>query len=185
MSNEIPRVPEIQPEKQWFEIVKELIKVKAELQKTQESLQKAQADSARLEKEATINEVSGLPNRRGLTRYIEKMRKQFMRSRDPDYNVVLLYGDIAGLKAINETYGDNAGNTIIKRVGELLSDSVRPEDMVANPWGDTYLIILPTSRQKAASTVQYRLTNKINQTTIEVEDKTKSSREITAHLHLN
>jgi diguanylate cyclase (GGDEF)-like protein len=58
------------------------------------------------------DDLTGILNRRGLQKYVRTLR--------PGLRLVLVYGDINDLKAVNDSHGHDAGDALIKRTGELM-----------------------------------------------------------------
>lgn len=57
---------------------------------------------------------------------------------------VLLFGDIDGLKQINDTLGHAEGDRAIRKAADLLASSLRAEDVVARVGGDEFAALVPT-----------------------------------------
>ncbi len=78
-------------------------------------------------------------NMRALIREIK--RAQTMMER---YDILssLLYFDLNGFKHINDVYGHNFGNELLKKIGQTLKDNTRDCDMVARIGGDEFGVLL-------------------------------------------
>src|SRR5450830_322167 len=83
--------------------------------------------------------LTGLPNRRLLEDRIEHTLLQSARSRGKS---ALLYLDLDGFKAINDSYGHGYGDDILKMVAARLVAASRKEDTVARIGGDEFVIVL-------------------------------------------
>jgi two-component system cell cycle response regulator len=62
-----------------------------------------------------------------------------------------------GLKAINDTYGHQAGDKLLCWIGELLRDNVRLADVVARYGGDEFIIMAPQTGIDKALTLATRV----------------------------
>ena len=91
---------------------------------------------ARLRRAAMLDEVTGLPNRR---LFDENLQQTERANAD---QVAVLFVDLDGFKAINDTLGHAAGDTVLKEVAERLSRVFRQEDMIARYGGDEFIAAL-------------------------------------------
>lgn len=82
--------------------------------------------------------LSGLPNRLLFTSRLEQELARIKRGGD---GIALLYLDLDRFKAINDGYGHEAGDAIIRAVGQRLSDLLRGSDTLARLGGDEFVII--------------------------------------------
>lgn len=91
---------------------------------------------ARLRRAAMLDQVTGLPNRRLFEENVQETeRVQADR-------VAVLFIDLDRFKAINDTLGHAAGDTVLKEVAERLSRVFRQEDMIARYGGDEFIAAL-------------------------------------------
>ena len=88
---------------------------------------------------AMIDEVSGLPNTKAANEYISKITTNVGRRTDK-YTVLFIDGD--DLRYYNDI-SYNAGNKMIRRLGEIIKDTIRSEDKIFR-WlsGDEFIVIL-------------------------------------------
>jgi diguanylate cyclase (GGDEF)-like protein len=91
---------------------------------------------ARLRRAAMLDEVTGLPNRRLFDENLQQTERA-----QPD-KVAVLFVDLDGFKAINDTLGHAAGDVVLKEVAERLSRVFRQEDMIARYGGDEFIAAL-------------------------------------------
>jgi diguanylate cyclase (GGDEF)-like protein/PAS domain S-box-containing protein len=93
----------------------------------------------RLENEATRDALTGLPNRRLLQR---NLPAALARSERQGHSLALLFLDLNGFKAVNDTHGHEAGDELLRQVGQRLVAAVRVTDTVARLAGDEYVVLL-------------------------------------------
>ncbi|WP_326543135.1 diguanylate cyclase domain-containing protein [Pseudorhodoferax sp.] len=93
----------------------------------------------RLEEEATRDALTGLPNRRHLQR---NLPAALARADRLEHHLALLFLDLNGFKAINDTHGHEAGDELLQQVGERLVGAVRITDTVARLAGDEFVVLL-------------------------------------------
>ena len=92
-----------------------------------------------LERLASYDALTGLPNRRLLTDRLDQAIAQAQR-RDERFAVCML--DLDGFKPINDRYGHDAGDQVLMEVGNRLCAVVRASDTVARLGGDEFVIVL-------------------------------------------
>jgi diguanylate cyclase (GGDEF)-like protein len=100
----------------------------------------------------------GLPNRRGFIRALERLIDRMERY---DEQGAVLFVDLDGLKAINDTFGHQAGDEALIQVSRLLLGGVRKSDLVARIGGDEFAILLGHSGEDSAREAAARLIDTI------------------------
>jgi len=83
--------------------------------------------------------LTGLLNRRG---FLQAVEAALSRARRGDRKLALLYLDLDGFKAINDTLGHNAGDDLLYRISAKLRSGVRAYDSLARMGGDEFTILL-------------------------------------------
>ncbi len=106
----------------------ELARVVAELEET----------NRRLEEQSSLDEMTGLYNRRG---FFELAGKQVELARRRGADFLLIFVDVDSLKRINDQYGHAEGDAAIKALAGALSSSFRQTDVVARLGGDEFTIL--------------------------------------------
>jgi diguanylate cyclase (GGDEF)-like protein len=91
-------------------------------------------------READVDALTGLLNRRGWDRYLEVEEERFRRFGDPAYVVVI---DLDRLKIVNDTHGHDAGDRYIRCAADVLARTVRETDVLARLGGDEFGIVVP------------------------------------------
>jgi diguanylate cyclase (GGDEF)-like protein len=85
------------------------------------------------------------------------------------YSILMV--DIDHLKAVNDTYGHEAGNRAVKLVADALQRLTRSTDIVARYGGDEFIVLLANADRAAAEEVAQRVRNVVFATTLEVDVK--------------
>ena len=102
-------------------------------------------------RDATLRDpMTGLNNRRFLEEYVEVLVAGIQRKRS---QVAILMLDLDYFKMVNDTYGHDAGDAVLKSLASVLRQSVRSSDLVIRYGGEEFLIILIDSGGAAAETV--------------------------------
>lgn len=106
-----------------------------------------------LESHLTVDELTGLTNRRG---FFEAFNREIDRvSRNKGECGLLIMIDLDNFKTINDTYGHQAGDECLKRVGAFLMNEVRAMDVAARLGGDEFILMFPrASKEKAMKRAQ-------------------------------
>jgi two-component system cell cycle response regulator len=103
-------------------------------------LYKELAQYSRLQQELALHDaLTGLPNRRLLEDRIETALLHANRSHS---KAAVMYLDLDGFKAINDTYGHAYGDEVLKMVSQRLLATSRKEDTVARLGGDEFVVVL-------------------------------------------
>ena len=107
---------------------------------------------------ASIDPLTGLLNRRGLT---IKAERALARAAAGSQQVGALYLDLDGFKAINDQLGHAAGDEVLVRTAARLAGATRPQDIVAGLGGDEMVAILIDCPPQRARSLAYRIRRKL------------------------
>jgi len=107
-----------------------------------------------LQQLAHMDECTGLFNRR---RLVEQLGMEVARARRYGETFCCLMIDLDNFKQINDTYGHQAGDEILRQTGALLRRSLRVTDFVARYGGEEFTVILPRTHSAGAYRVAENL----------------------------
>jgi diguanylate cyclase (GGDEF)-like protein len=91
----------------------------------------------------------------------DTLRRELERCRRTGHGLSLALVDLDDFKLVNEEYGHQAGDEVLKHVGAALRDSLRAYDIVARYGGDEFAIIALDAGEAAAAEVVSRGLNEI------------------------
>lgn len=102
------------------------------------------AQYEQLEVDGETDFLTGLPNLKSFSKKLEE-------SVNADHEFIsLIVLDLDRFKRINDTYGHQAGNEVLKQLSQLLKSSVQDDNIVARYGGEEFVLLLPGySKQKA------------------------------------
>ncbi|MEZ8824158.1 GGDEF domain-containing protein [Vibrio amylolyticus] len=100
------------------------------------------------------DEQTGLYNRRGL----KKLSPKFVQI-GQENNISILLADLDHFKKVNDTYGHDQGDTVIKHFSRLLEESCRENDVCFRYGGEEFVVILPETRKEGAMLIADRIRN--------------------------
>lgn len=98
-----------------------------------------EAQSAQLQRLALHDGLTGLVNYAQLTRLLDHA---LVRATRRGTIVVVMFIDLDGFKAVNDTYGHAAGDLVLKAVADQVQARLRKEDVLARLGGDEFVILL-------------------------------------------
>lgn len=101
---------------------------------------------------ANHDDLTGLPNRANLLRRLAEVL-----AREPADPHTLIFGDVDGLKAVNDHHGHQAGDALLAEVAARLRGVMRAGDFVARLSGDEFVVMIPTEDPTAIADVQHRI----------------------------
>jgi diguanylate cyclase (GGDEF)-like protein len=120
-----------------------------------------------LEHESTTDPLMGIGNRR----YMKKrLQSEFQRAKRYRHSLSLIMIDIDHFKKVNDEWGHLVGDAVLRKLANLIVDTVRDSDVVCRYGGEELIVILPHTEGRAAVTVAESLRTKIEATDIATED---------------
>jgi len=121
-------------------------------------------DQRRAEKMADTDPLTNIYNRRKFSKLLEQEIKRVERY-DRALSIVML--DIDHFKRVNDTYGHDTGDYVLRRVTEIIKENVRITDALARYGGEEFVIILPETDVRGASRLIERMRKTIEKTSLD------------------
>lgn len=92
--------------------------------------------SKKLEQLASIDALTGLQNRRSMMQHLEKLAKNYEHAEIP-FSIVI--ADIDHFKSVNDTYGHDTGDYVLKKLAEIFKDFMAERGHIARWGGEEFL----------------------------------------------
>ncbi|WP_338461108.1 sensor domain-containing diguanylate cyclase [Synechococcus elongatus IITB7] len=124
-------------------------------------LKTLEVTNQKLQDQVRIDGLTQIPNRRRFDEYFHDVWLWGCRDHSP---LALLLIDVDYFKNYNDFYGHLAGDSVLRKIGLLLSATVlRATDLVARYGGEEFVVVLPSTTLEGAKAVAQRLQSDLNQ----------------------
>ncbi|OGV60392.1 MAG: hypothetical protein A2X45_18630 [Lentisphaerae bacterium GWF2_50_93] len=127
-----------------------------------ETLQNLWADNKRLAKESTCDILTGLFNRRGFFNSVNPI--SYLASRKK-FKVAFLMLDIDNFKLLNDTYGHQKGDEVLKFVASIIENSIRKADLAGRYGGEEFIVYADCKDSSSIGILCERLRKNIEEKT--------------------
>jgi diguanylate cyclase (GGDEF)-like protein len=132
--------------------------------RTKTTLRELQRTNQSLEHLAATDSLTGADNRRRFTEHVEAEIRRVKRGGAP-FSVLAL--DLDNFKSINDRYGHQAGDDILKAFVQKSLAAIRPYDGIARVGGEEFMVLLPQAALEAARIIAERVRAAIASTSFE------------------
>jgi diguanylate cyclase (GGDEF)-like protein len=121
----------------------------------------------KMEQLASTDQLTGLYNRRSLLERIEIETVRMGRSWKP-FSFIML--DIDNFKKVNDEFGHECGDTVLKLVSQILTSSLRLQDVSARWGGEEFLLLLPDTTIDGAAQLAEKIRQSIESLSVTCND---------------
>jgi diguanylate cyclase (GGDEF)-like protein len=143
----------------------DITKYKKELEKERSKLDKSKGeviDFEKAQRERYKDNLTGLYNREF---FYEELKRLDTKRQLP---MSIIMGDLNGLKLINDAFGHSMGDKALVRIGEILKETFRDEDIIARVGGDEFMILLPKTDDETSEKIVKRVREKCEERPLEI-----------------
>ena len=120
-----------------------------------------------LSKKAYSDTITGLPNRRALD---ERLDAEIINSRRTGSSFAVVMMDLDGFKRVNDTYGHEVGDLVLRAVFNVVAVGIRSSDFIARYGGDELTLILHESDIRASKLVTDKILENLAKFTYRAPD---------------
>jgi diguanylate cyclase (GGDEF)-like protein len=139
----------IEPGRSYHDIEQDARQTLVEITlQSQLQTQNAQRQIQALQTEATTDGLTGLANRNRLYQFMRQALEQATRAGKP---LSVLFLDLDNFKAINDTYGHQAGDEVLECTAELLKSLLGKDELAARYGGEEFVMVLNAKDSVAAA----------------------------------
>ncbi|MBK3331586.1 diguanylate cyclase [Persephonella atlantica] len=120
----------------------------------------------KLKKQSLVDQLTGLYNRRFLEEIIPKLSQQVIRRNS---NIGILMIDIDFFKQINDKYGHDVGDIVLKKVADVIRNTVREADIVIRYGGEEFMVLLIDVQEGKSEEIAEKIRKRVENTVINTD----------------
>jgi diguanylate cyclase (GGDEF)-like protein len=110
--------------------------------------------AAELERLALIDSLTGIDNRRG---WYDKLDREWLHAQRYGHGPAVIMLDLDHFKTVNDKFGHDAGDQLLRSVAEVLATALRDTDSLGRLGGDEFAVLLPETTAGDALVVAERM----------------------------
>ena len=146
-----------------------VVRLQHEVESDREDVRRFAAELAmsnrRLEEAALLDPLTGIPNRRYA---MDRIQQEWAAAERGSRPLACMLIDVDHFKSVNDNYGHDVGDLVLKRVADVLKHTARTHDVVCRIGGEEFLMICPDSDAQAAAQCAERLRQAVGATRMQV-----------------
>ncbi|MBK1679258.1 GGDEF domain-containing protein [Rhodocyclus tenuis] len=118
---------------------------------------------------AMFDELTGIANRRAI---LDEFGKRFSEALRHRLSLCVLMIDVDHFKQVNDSYGHQAGDRVLKAIAEAIGTRLRTQDSVGRYGGEEFMVVLPNTSHSCGMLVAEKLRCSIRSTPIDIDGRT-------------
>lgn len=134
-------------------------------------IDEAFSENRRLKKMLIVDELTRVYNRRHLELYLKNIKEEFNEYGTP---FGVLFFDIDNFKQVNDTFGHNVGDKILKLVARTFKANVRTEDVIGRWGGEEFIAVIRAVDKDELLYVAEKMRKLVEKSSIKLSAKTLS-----------
>jgi two-component system, cell cycle response regulator len=154
-----------------FSVEELMSRLRTEKNNTEGALHQLQAANAELAWMASTDSLTGASNRR---HFLDEIELELGRAKRNGLPVSLLALDIDHFKAVNDQYGHQAGDALLKAFVDAIKGTLRPHDMLGRVGGEEFMVLLPDTSHEAAAVLAERIRSRVESLAVAFDGTTLS-----------
>jgi diguanylate cyclase (GGDEF)-like protein len=124
-------------------------------------------ENARLFESATYEGLTGLLRREAI---LEQLDRELERAARYDRPLTIAMADLDHFKQVNDRHGHLAGDALLRRVAQVLSEGLRSTDWIGRYGGEEFLLVLPETDLAGAAAVAEKIRSLVQGTWVPMDD---------------
>jgi diguanylate cyclase (GGDEF)-like protein len=124
-------------------------------------------DFRRVASQAATDSLTGLANRRS---FDDELALEWRRAERVGESLALVLADLDDFKSVNDRFGHQAGDAVLRRVGAILDSGGRQVDLAARYGGEEFALLAPETNLNGALKLAERLRTELEAAEIELPD---------------
>ena len=129
-------------------------------------------EKVRYKHSALTDYLTGVNNR---AKFESELSEEIYRSKRYDHPLSIILADIDHFKAVNDTYGHDTGDVVLKEFTNILRDNIRQSDILARWGGEEFIILCPNTDISGAISLAEILRVKVEEHIFSTVDKNTAS----------
>jgi len=126
-------------------------------------------ENARLFESATYEGLTGLLRREAILEQLDRELERALRYKRP---LTIAMADLDHFKEVNDRYGHLAGDSLLRRVAQVVAGGLRSTDWIGRYGGEEFLLVLPETEMWGAAAVAEKVRSLVQATLVPMEDGT-------------